>query len=697
MLLVCGIACFLSAAVVFLLPDDYKLFLPLVAGFLAGALWCCGYELLIYRPTQQFDLEKGILRVELTEYTEDHGSYGIAYGYMRMFDGASCRQKVKVYLDNGNCEYAPGDVLSFEGILYRAERQYRANLLQRGIFLTVSQKSDETVEQHDAMTPLRSMRILSHKMTARINRFFHGDEAALLSALLAGDKTQNSRAWDRALTVSGTRHITAVSGLHVSILASTVILLLGKKKGLLVAVPLGFCYAAVVGFPASVLRAVILLAFWAVSFWIKADRDPLTAWAAALLVLAAWNPFSSVSAGLLLSFSATLGILLLATPLAVAFHEPVKSWKNKLLKKVFFGAGTTLAASAAATLFTLPLNLLFFDTVPVLGLVSNLLVLWAVPYAMALGMLVILVSVFSVSAAGLIACFARLPLWWITGVVRLFGRMRFAAADSANFLIVLLCLLAFIVVFCWRGKKLSGKRAAKIFAIGFLLTAVLTVGLRMAIGEVYVGNSGGEAVILIRGDGVSQINFGRKPEQTASLTESALTRWNANKMETVLCTDKRTLCESGLNAVSFVEEGSVLLFPETWETISTEISFKNIETYSKIKTVKISGLTAELLPCDGETYAVRLIGKHFSLLDLCNLSAEQALSLVDSYRCRADILLLDDALADDLFLRARLFKAIEPKRILVSNRGFSKYDEEYYGIPFQTLDYNGATFHFVRW
>lgn len=38
LLLVCGIACFLSAAVVFLLPDDYKLFLPLVAGFLAGAL-----------------------------------------------------------------------------------------------------------------------------------------------------------------------------------------------------------------------------------------------------------------------------------------------------------------------------------------------------------------------------------------------------------------------------------------------------------------------------------------------------------------------------------------------------------------------------------------------------------------------------------------------------------------------------------
>ena len=211
------------------------------------------------------------------------------------------------------------------------------------------------------MNLLRRAAVLSNAIADHAMKLLPGDEGALLGALLSGNRDGFSDKFDRALNTSGTRHITAVSGLHVMTLAGILLWMFGKRLGLLVAVPAAVVYAAVTGFSPSVVRAVILLLFWSASFWLKQEKDSLTALGAALVVLVAWNPFSSISAGLLLSFSATLGLILLSAPLYEVLSGPMKRVKNRLVGKLLHYLLATTAASLAATLFTMPLNLLFFD------------------------------------------------------------------------------------------------------------------------------------------------------------------------------------------------------------------------------------------------------------------------------------------------------------------------------------------------
>ena len=436
--------CFYAATAVAILRERWNLFGSLFLGLLVGWLWCCGTLFFAWDPAQNWDNTVGIVRLEVDSYAESNVSYGLVYGTVTHLDGQSCGQKAKVYLQDGSPEFQPGDVLLFEGSLYGAERILSRNLLQQKIFLVAKQKGPLQMEPDTQMTLLRRATVVSHDLAQRVLKVVPEDEGALLAALLSGHKESFSDDFDRALTASGARHITAVSGLHVMTLAGILLWVCGKRIGLLVALPVSVVYAAITGFSPSVVRAVILLLFWVDSFWLKREKDSLTALAAALLVLVAYNPFCCVSAGLLLSFSATLGLILLSAPLYEVLGKPLKYVKKPWLKKLFHYFAATTTASLAATIFTMPLSLLFFDTVPLLGILTNLLILWALSSILIVGVLILLVSCVWMPAGQFLADWVLYwPLTWIVRVIRTIGSWRFAATDSENLVLSIawVCIL----------------------------------------------------------------------------------------------------------------------------------------------------------------------------------------------------------------------------------------------------------------
>ena len=696
--LLTGAAAFgLAAALVALLREDYGLFLPLLAGLLAGWLWCCGYSWLIWQPAQAYGGRNGMIRLELTEYAESHDSYGSAYGVVSSIDGDPCRLKVRAYLLDGSPDYAPGDVLVFRGELRAAEKDWRGNLLQEGIFLTVSQTENETVYPCGAMTLLRRARILSRTVTEQAGKLLPGDEGALLAALLSGDRSGFSRELDRALTVSGTRHITAVSGLHVSVLAGILMGLLGKKAGLLVSVPVSVAYAAVAGFSPSVVRAVVLLVFWAAAFWLRLEKDSLTAFGAALLLLLLWNPFSCLSVGLLLSFSATLGLILLSAPLNEVLTRRIKQLRPSGLKKLLWYAAGTVSSTLAATLFTLPWNILFFDIVPLLSLLSNLLILWALSLTMLLGIAVLSLSPVLPSAAVFLARWVlRWPLLWMVSAVKWVGSLRFAATDSGNRLLLAACLVLIAAALLWRGKVLSGKKLLFLTAAAICVTGIVTAGGRMLFGTVEIRNAGGQPVILLRSEGVSLINSGARPGMAADTVQSALSRWNADALETVLCTTGDYKSQSGLPAVLAQTDIERVLLPSDSGSVSSAYAGQPVLAYSRTGTVTVSGVTAQLFRGGEEAFALRLLGKRFSLLSLCGVKAEDALAVVEHNECGADILLVDDRICDDWGILYEICRTVEPSRLLIVSNGYSEYGESFSGIPVTLVDWEGIRFRFVR-
>ena len=121
------------------------------------------------------------------------------------------------------------------------------------------------------------------------------------------------------------------------------------------------------------------------------------------------------------------------------------------MKNTLWYVAGTMSATLAATLFTLPLNILFFDSIPLLSLLSNLLILWVLSFAMTLGIVTLGVSILSPWAAEVLAKNVLIwPLRWIVGVVHSIGSSRFAAIDSDNLVIFVVCIILIVAALLWR-------------------------------------------------------------------------------------------------------------------------------------------------------------------------------------------------------------------------------------------------------
>ena len=695
--LVSGMATFaLIAVAMAFLQEDTFLFLSLLAGVLAGWLWCCGYLWLCWQPVQTFDGREGTVRLVLDEYAEGKTSYGTVFGTVTEVDGVSCRLKVKVYLQDGSPELLPGDVLYFPGKFSAAERSWRQNLLQEGYFLTLSQNGIPEVYPGEGRTLLRELRILSYRITQKIHTLLPGDEGALLSALISGDRTGFSQRFDSALTRSGLRHMTAVSGLHVSILAGFLVWFLGKRAGLLAAVPVGLLYAALTGFSPSVIRATVLLIFWSAAFWLKEEKDSLTALAAALLLLIAKNPFSCRSAGLLLSFAATLGLILLSAPLNEVLVQPLRKIKQPYLRRGAEYVGSTAAATFAATLFTMPLNLLFFESVPLLSLLSNVLVLWAVTLVMVLGIAILVIApVFPIAAAKLATGLLFWPLHWMVGVICRIGELPFAATDSANFVLAAACLLLLGAALFWRGKRLSARKLLNFTVALLLITTVFTAGERLLFGVVEIQNRDGQPVVLVRSGGISMLNCGSGAMDGVDTAQSALSRWNAAELDTVICGSEDYKTQGGLaNLLETIPVEQVLV-PAADGTTSARYEAYPVECYSESGTVRCGSVSVQLLKT-GERYAMRLWTEKFSLLNLHGLKPEAALEVVRTYTCEADLLLVDPSLLDAGLIFEQVRAAVRPQEILLLKNHYSGEENTFYHSLVTQVEQERVQYRFWR-
>ena len=192
-----------------------------------------------------------------------------------------------------------------------------------GIFLRATARSATAVEPGQA----ESLRFFPQRLAKRMKDVLRGclpeDVFPFAQSLLLGDSAELDYGTKTALTVSGIRHIIAVSGLHVGVLWLLIRRLAGNRRYLtaLVGIPAVALFAALVGFTPSVCRAGLMVGLMMLAECGGREYDPLTELSLAALVLLVFNPFTVLSAGFQLSVLSVLGILLFEGPIQ-------KSWKR---------------------------------------------------------------------------------------------------------------------------------------------------------------------------------------------------------------------------------------------------------------------------------------------------------------------------------------------------------------------------------
>lgn len=208
-----------------------------------------------------------------------------------------------------------------------------------------------------------------------------GDEADFAGAIFLGNRERVSQKIKLAFRRSGTSHLLALSGLHISVLAAGLEFALKaarvkKKIRIAVSIPVTVMFALITGLSASVLRSAIMLVIYFVAQLIGEEKDSLTSLFAALALIITFRRYAVWDAGLWMSFSATLGLILFSDRLLPHFAPMTRKTYSRAKK--FFRAVVKyvlglLSATVIATLFTLPVTYLLFGGISIISPISNLI------------------------------------------------------------------------------------------------------------------------------------------------------------------------------------------------------------------------------------------------------------------------------------------------------------------------------------
>ena len=216
----------------------------------------------------------------------------------------------------------------------------------------------------------------------RIKSILPGDEGALIAGMLYGERGMSQQS-NNLFRNAGLTHLIAVSGSNITIVASIVFaILLGmglwRRQAFWVTTVTLLAYVTFTGFSASVARAAVM--GWLVLFARYIGRRPKT-WhvllvsAFALCLLDPW--MLAFDAGFALSFLATIGLM---------SWSPIFSRLLKFLPEVG-GLREAAATTISATLMTTPYLAFAFEKISLAGLVTNLIAVPLVPWAMLFGAL----------------------------------------------------------------------------------------------------------------------------------------------------------------------------------------------------------------------------------------------------------------------------------------------------------------------
>ncbi len=303
---------------------------------------------------------------EEVKYTERSYIYSITTDKVNGKD-----KRIKIQLNS----YNELDIAEFEKIkttltAYKNDNSYSKS---KGIFLTAYTDDIKSFEgTGEYKFSLYSYAIKARKaMRYSLDSLLPETYSSLCKAVLLGDKQALPTDIKSDFTKTGTSFLIVVSGMHLAIIVGFTLFLLKKitsSKYILCfsTVIVVFAFMAITGFTPSVIRSgvMVIIAYCATLFFRRSDA--VNSLGIAALVLTLPNPYSVGDIGMLLSFSATLGIIMWSRQIAEYIIE-----KLKIKRKSFKTCVSMIAVSLSASLWIIPITTVAFGTISPLVVITS--------------------------------------------------------------------------------------------------------------------------------------------------------------------------------------------------------------------------------------------------------------------------------------------------------------------------------------
>ncbi len=287
-------------------------------------------------------------------------------------------------------------------------------------------------------SPLSLIAKLRQRMKQCLNDSLDNDAAALSRAVLLGDKRALPPELRAAFAGTGTSYLIVVSGMHLAIISSLLCLILRSfhvRRRLSFFIITGFVifFILISGAYPSVIRAGVMLIIIHLGRLFRRDPDGVNSLGTAALFLTLPNPYAVGDVGMLLSFSAVCGILLWAdkladvacralrltpTPVPRNISPRLSQRLSKGVKRLLRGAVSFVAVSLAATLWVIPITVIFFGSITPLTVPISLIAYPLTAAVLILSMLLVLFGMFGITAYPLVPIIELLSGWLISFIRR---------------------------------------------------------------------------------------------------------------------------------------------------------------------------------------------------------------------------------------------------------------------------------------
>ena len=194
------------------------------------------------------------------------------------------------------------------------------------------------------------------------SKILNKEHQELLLGILLGEDEGMSTQVKQNFIDSSLSHVLAVSGMHVSYIILMINFLLsivkiGKRKTKIVIMVFLIFFMVLANNTPSVKRACIMSSLSIFAFLINQKSDVINNMAISLVIVLVQNPFAIFNTGLILSYSASLGIILLSPIFLNQSQEGNGKIRwNKKIKSI-------IIVSISAQIAIFPIQMLLFQTI----------------------------------------------------------------------------------------------------------------------------------------------------------------------------------------------------------------------------------------------------------------------------------------------------------------------------------------------
>lgn len=392
-----------------------------------------------------------------------------------------------------------GDKIKFTGKFVEPEIQrnyggfnYKNYLKSIGIYGSVNANQAKVL----GTGKISKITLYASKVSSYINKLINEnieneDNKNLLLGILLGNDDNLENELKENFQNSSLSHILAVSGMHVSYVIVGISILfaklkISKKTTKVCTILFLIFFIFLTGETPSVKRACSMTIMSILATFIYRKSDIITNMSTALLIILIQNPFSIMDIGLILSFSATLGIIIFFNKILEFLTNKHKFWKyykdkskyikklnlenieiseihtkskqkyKRILENLSNKIKEIVSVSLSAQILIFLLSVLLFNRISLTFILSNILVSFIIGIIIILGFLAIIFP-FKISFHIL-----ELLLEILKKVALIFANMPFSkiivVTPSLVFVIVYYITIALIYYISFLRKKESKRK-----------------------------------------------------------------------------------------------------------------------------------------------------------------------------------------------------------------------------------------------